>query len=130
MLAAMHLCFVDESGTPRKPSGGQSRYFVMAGLVVPEERWHLAANRLQGVKTRLDFKGELKWRFFAPGNNDADNPMAAWPQEKRNIVRSEAFSIITRDRSIKIVAAVCDAVAAYELSTIQTKKTSISERTK
>jgi hypothetical protein len=62
----MHLCFIDESGTPRKPKGKWPKFFVMAGLIVPEERWHVVAARLHGLKTRLRYRGELKWRFFAP----------------------------------------------------------------
>jgi hypothetical protein len=35
----MHLCFIDESGTP-PPNGKGLKYFVIAGLFIPEARWH------------------------------------------------------------------------------------------
>ena len=31
---------MDESGTPAKPSGVGSKYFVVGGLIVPEAKWH------------------------------------------------------------------------------------------
>lgn len=117
----MHLCFVDESGTPAKPGKEKPRFFVMAGLVVPEDRWHQAAKKLQGLKTRRKYHGELKWRFFAPGNKDKQNPMVDWSMDQRDQFRDEAFEIVTSDKSIRIVAAVCEARAAYKLGNVSTQ---------
>jgi len=114
----MHLCFVDESGTPAKPGAVRPRFFVIAGVIVPEDRWHRIAGHLQGSKANRGYKGELKWRYFAPDNKDANNPMLNWPQEDRNSFRSLMFRILTSDRSIKIVAGVCDASLAYELPNV------------
>ncbi|WP_421915394.1 DUF3800 domain-containing protein [Mesorhizobium sp.] len=50
----MHLCFVDESGTPAKPGAQTPRYFVIAGLVIQEDRWHRASGMLQGLKLIVD----------------------------------------------------------------------------
>src|SRR4051812_28922958 len=111
----MHLCFVDESGTPAKPNRQWPCYFVIAGLIVPEERWRLMANRLHGLKTRFGYRGEPKWRFFAPHNDDDDNPMREWAQDTKNDFRRHVFSIITQDKSIKLVAGVCQAAAAYAI---------------
>lgn len=111
----MLICFVDESGTPAKPGAETPRFFVIAGLIVPEARWHRLSAQLRGLKTRWAYRGELKWRFFAPNNFDATNPMATWDQDKRNAFREDAFRIITGDRSMKIVAGVCDAPLAYQL---------------
>jgi hypothetical protein len=111
----MLLCFVDESGTPAKPGADRPRYFVIAGLIVPEERWHKVSAQLHGLKTRWAYRGELKWRYFSPSNTDDDNPMVGWDQDRKNALRADAFRIITGDKSIKIVAGVCDAALAYEL---------------
>ena len=115
----MHLCFVDESGTPAKPGKDKPRFFVIAGVIVPEDRWHMAFRRLHGLKTAVRYKGELKWRFFAPDNNDESNPMAGWDQNRRNEFRAAAFKIVTGDKSIKIIAGVCEATAAYKISTVK-----------
>lgn len=117
----MHLCFVDESGTPSKPEKIRHRYFVIAGVIIPEERWHRVSDQLHGLKTRLHYRGELKWRYFAPNNNDADNPMADWSVGARNDVRNEAFSILTKDRSIRVVAGICEAATAYKLRNVNSQ---------
>lgn len=117
----MHLCFVDESGTPAKPGREKPRFFVIAGVVIPEDRWHLAARRLHGLKTRYAYRGELKWRFFAPDNQDDTNPMKGWSKDQRNAFREEAFKIVTDDKSVTIIACVCQAVAAYALANVTTQ---------
>ncbi|GLR49916.1 DUF3800 domain-containing protein [Shinella yambaruensis] len=117
----MHLCFVDESGTPAKPGSGNPKYFVIAGLIVPEDRWHRISGHLQGLKANRGYKGELKWRFFAPGNKDKENPMVEWTMEKRNAFRSLIFRILTSDKSIRIVAGICDSALAYSLPNVNTQ---------
>lgn len=114
----MHLCFVDESGTPAKPNAGKSRFFVIAGVVIPEDKWHRLSDNLQKIKANKGYKGELKWRYFAPGNADAANPMVNWPMDHRNKFRSLLFRLLTSDRSTRIVAGVCDAQLAYSLSNV------------
>ncbi len=113
----MHLCFVDESGTPAKPGRPQG-YFVVAGLVVPEERWHDIRCKFVGLKRRKQYRGEVKWRFFAPSNGDADNPMQDWSQDDKDDFRREIFTIITAQKSVKIIAGVCDASVAYRLANV------------
>jgi hypothetical protein len=115
----MHLCFVDESGTPAKPGRDTPRFFTIAGVIIPEERWHSVANRLQRLKTRTGYRGELKWRFFAPNNKDEANAMVEWSQDQRNEFREQVFTVLTADRSIRIVAAICEASAAYALQNVK-----------
>jgi len=117
----MHLCFIDESGTPAKPGAKKPRYFVLAGLIIPEERWHRIADRLRGLKTRFGYFGEIKWRYFAPNNNDAGNPMADWSFERRNDLRTQAVAIIAAEQSVKIIAGLCDCVLAYEKANVNTQ---------
>ena len=117
----MHLCFIDESGTPAKPTAEKPRFFVIAGLVIPEDKWTAVAARLHGLKTRFQYRGELKWRYFAPQNDDAANPMASWSADQRNNLRNHAFSVIGSDRSVRIIAGVCEARAAYEIDLVKTQ---------
>jgi len=79
----MHLLFVDESGTPPRP-GVQSQYFVVAGVIVPEAIWHRLRDAILGLKLRYKIRGEIKWRYFAPGNDDLGNPMKGLDQVARN----------------------------------------------
>jgi len=114
----MHLCFVDESGTPAKPEAALPKFFVIGAVVIPEERWRSVSAKLQGLKTRLSYRGEIKWRFFAPANKDDTNPMKGWTQEKKNEFREQVFTILTSDRSIKIITGVCQASVAYTLGNV------------
>lgn len=114
----MHLCFVDESGTPAKLGMDKPRFFVMAGVVIPEERWQDISNKLGGLKRHAKYRGELKWRYFAPSNGDKINPMLGWPQSDRDHLRKNVFSLLTSERSISVTAGVCQASLAYRLSVV------------
>ena len=116
----MYLLFVDESGTPAKPDAGGTNYFVIAGLIIPEDRWSGMRDKLLGLKRASGYRGEVKWRFFAPNNDDPDNPMQGWKQDKRNEFRSAVFSIITETKSCRIVACVSESNTAYALGNVNT----------
>lgn len=118
----MYLLFVDESGTPPKPGIADLSYFVIAGLVIPEDRWSGMNDRLSGLKRASGYHGEVKWRYFAPNNQDQENPMAAWPQERRNAFREKVFAIITETKSCKIIACASEAPTAYGLGNVQSQE--------
>ena len=115
----MHLLFVDESGTPPRP-GIQSRYFVVAGVIVPEAIWHRLRDAILGLKLRYKIRGEIKWRYFAPGNDDLGNPMKGLDQVARNQIRTDMIKIITSESSIKTLGCICSAAAAYEIPSNRT----------
>lgn len=117
----MHLLFVDESGTPPKPECGANEYFVIAGLVIPEDRWNGLRDKLTGLKRAARYKGEIKWRYFAPSNKDADNPMLGWEIAKKNAFRENVFRIITDAKSCKIVACLSEGQAAYNLNNVNSQ---------
>ena len=114
----MHLLFIDESGTPPKPTDNGLAYFVIAGLVIPEDRWTGMRGKLIGLKRRTGYKGEVKWRYFAPNNKQEENPMKEWPQQQRNFFRDEVFKIITDAKSCKILACVSETPTAYGLGNV------------
>lgn len=114
----MHFLFMDESGTPPRPGVGEPRYFVVAGVIVPEDTWHTLRDGLMGLKIRRKIRGELKWRYFAPSNEDARNPMRALPQETRDEIRSEVYKLICSIRSVKTIACVVSNAAAYEMQSV------------
>jgi hypothetical protein len=117
----MHLCFVDESGTPSKLGRDSPEFFVIAGVVVSEDSWHHIREKFVGLKAEKKYFGEVKWRYFAPNNTDKDNPMSEWSQEQRNEFRERVFRIISATKSIKIIACVCRCKDAYKIPSINTQ---------
>lgn len=118
----MHLLFVDESGTPPKPACKDQAYFVIAGLVIPEDRWMGMSDKLNGLKHREGYRGEVKWRFFAPNNTDGDNPMVEWERDRRNRFRDNVFSIITDTKSCRIIACASESKTAYALGNVNSQE--------
>jgi Protein of unknown function (DUF3800) len=114
----MHLLFVDESGTPPKPGDRNRAYFVIAGLIIPEDRWTGMREKLVGLKRAKGFRGEVKWRFFAPNNSDPDNPMLTWSKDKKDEFRRSVFSIITNTKSCRIIACVSESTTAYTIANV------------
>ncbi|MGE4062220.1 MAG: DUF3800 domain-containing protein [Rhodospirillaceae bacterium] len=114
----MYLLFVDESGHPPPASRKDTRYFVMAGAIVPEPAWHKLRDSLLGMKIRRKIRGELKWRYFAPGNDDAQNPLRKLEQSVRDEIRAEIYQIITAQRSIRTLAAICSIETAYKMASV------------
>jgi hypothetical protein len=115
----MDLMFMDESGTPPKPGMEYPRYFVMAGVIIPESSWSEVRDDLLGMKIRRGVRGEIKWRHFAPDNDEAKNPMRGVPQPDRDAIREEMFGIICKPQyGVTSIAAVCSASAAYKIANI------------
>lgn len=118
----MHILFIDESGNAPHPGKKQNRYFVIAGIIIPEERWHRTRDALLGLKIRKKIKGEIKWRYFAPGNTDVANPMKGMDDAARDAIRTEIYEkIICGDKSLKSVGCVTCIEAAYERPSINTR---------
>ncbi len=116
----MYILFLDESGTPPANATGPQRYFVIGGLVIPSTEWRNVYNRLQGLKTRHGIRGELKWRYFAPGNTDIANPMRAMTFADRDAIRREALAIIPAVPSIRVIAAIASVSACFGMRSITT----------
>lgn len=116
----MYLLFLDESGTaPASLAAAKDqRYFVIGGLTIPAGEWKGIAAKLHGLKTRYKLHGELKWRFFSPGNDAKENPMRAMPFVQRDQIRKEALGIVTSVKSIRVIAAVASIPAAFAMDAI------------
>lgn len=115
----MQLFFLDESGTPPSPGKLRDKYFVVGGLVIPDGIWSKTHDALHGMKVRRGVFGELKWRYFAPANKDAANPMREMDVATRNEIRTEMYQIICSAKSIKAMACVASITASYDLPHIQ-----------
>jgi hypothetical protein len=117
----MYILFIDESGTPPKAGKSDSRYFVVGGVIIPEGTWHNLRDAVFGLKIRRKIRGEFKWRYFAPGNTDDANPMRHLGQGDRDSIRAELYSIICSAPSVRTIASVCSATAAYKLGSVSTQ---------
>ncbi len=117
----MHIFFLDESGTAPRAGNNKDKYFVIGGLIIPDSVWHKVRDALIDLKVRRQIRGELKWRYFAPNNHDALNPMNALAPDKRNEIRSEIYKIICDAKAIKCMACVCCIEAAYETPSVSNK---------
>lgn len=114
----MHLLFADESGTPPKLGAASPKYFVVGAVIVPEAIWHRLRDALLGMKLRRKIRGELKWRYFAPGNTDMANPLRHLDQNVRDEIREEVYKILAAESAVKTMASVCSAAAAYALPSV------------
>ena len=52
----MYLMYVDESGDPGRYNGKNTPHFILSGLIVPMEEWHLALGHITA------FREEVKQR--------------------------------------------------------------------
>jgi hypothetical protein len=114
----MHLLFVDESGTPAKHGNDNPEYFVIAGLAIPDGAWMPLHKRLQGLKIAWRYRGEVKWRFFAPRNRDEENPMAEWDFDRRCDFRKQIFKMLRDANGATLLACVSQAGPAYSLPVV------------
>lgn len=117
----MHLLFLDESGTPPRPQHQYPSYFVVGGIVIPETSWHRVRDNLMGIKIRRGIRGEIKWRYFAPNNDDARNPMRGLPQAERDSIREEIYRLMASETGIRTLACVASRVAAYAMPSINSQ---------
>lgn len=114
----MHMLFMDESGTPARPGQKLPKYFVVGGIIIPMATWQSLRDGVQGLKIRLKLRGEIKWRYFSPTNDDAHNPMRQLAYEDRNAVRDELYQLICAHRSVKTLACVVSCTAAYRMASV------------
>ena len=51
----MHICYIDESGTPQLP--GNTPHFVLAGLAIPVEKWKTCDLQVHTLKNKYGLVG-------------------------------------------------------------------------
>lgn len=113
----MHICFVDESTTPPKPTKRAPKpYFVMAGVFLPVSQWHGVADDIAKLKKLPAFRvrGEIKWRFFGSHNDDKTNSVRHLDSAARDEFRKAFFGILKARKSIKAVIAATSVSEAYK----------------
>lgn len=114
----MHFCFIDESGTPPKPTKTNPRpYFTLAAVFIPIPQWKAIAAEVQRLKQspKYNIRGELKWRYFGRDNDDKKNNVSKLGAEIQNEFRTELYKIMSKRSSVKAVVAVTKIDQAYKL---------------
>jgi Protein of unknown function (DUF3800) len=117
----MQLLFLDESGTPPRPQDQHPSYFVVGGIIIPETSWHRIRDGLMGIKIRRGIRGEIKWRYFSPNNDDARNPMRGLAQADRDSIREEIYRLMASEAAVKTLACVASREAAYAMPAINSQ---------
>ena len=89
----MHLCYIDESGTPDMP--GNTSHYVLAGLSVPDRFWKQHHTQLEDVKRAYgleDREIHVAWMMRPYAEQQAIPDFEAMAHERR---RSEARRLRT-----------------------------------
>ena len=117
----MHLCFIDESGTPPSKPNPTQPYFTLGAVVIRDVDWKDVAKVVRGYCTRNQLKGELKWRYFSPHNASADNPMLERRPEERKALSIEMAKLIAKC-PLTVIACVTDIAAAFEYTSVSSQR--------
>ena len=118
---AMQILFIDESGTPPPPNRVHDvPYFVLGGIVIPEEVWPKLAKELDRLKSCYKIKGEIKWRYFANDRGGKPTSLSHLSADQKEAFRTEMYATIRTFKSIKIIGVVVNVAAAYALPYVNT----------
>lgn len=117
----MQILFVDESGSPPPPEKREEMaYFILGGLVVPEDFWSKLSADLRRLKSHSGISGEIKWRDFAPPRPGAkSNSLSHLSSNQKETLRSKLFEAIRSYKSLRLICVVTNVTAAYELPYIR-----------
>lgn len=111
----MQLLFIDESGTPpTAQTAAEVGFFVLGGVVIPEEVWIKLAADLKRIKAAYQVQGEIKWRHFARDKGGKPTPLSHLDVAGKEGLRSELYKSLTAYKAVKIVSVVANAAKCYE----------------
>lgn len=113
----MQILFIDESGSPSAPDKTKNEpWFVLGGVIIPEEYWHKIKAELDLIKKKYFLAGEIKWRFFSPPKENAKpHSLSNLSALQKENLRSDLYAILRKYKSIKTLGVATDATTAYEL---------------
>jgi len=112
----MQLLFIDESGTPPpEKTAEQVGYFVLGGVIIPEEVWVKLAADLARIKLAYGVEGEIKWRYFAPDKGHKKTPLSHLDGPVKDALRIDLYHALTAYKSVKIITVVTHAPSAYKV---------------
>lgn len=111
----MQLLFIDESGTPPSiKKAAEAGYFVLGGVVIPEEVWLKLATDLKKIKVNYEVTGEIKWRFFAPDRGGPKHALSHLDGDRKNSLRLDLYKALTAYKSVKVISVVVNCEAEYK----------------
>lgn len=114
----MHLLFVDESGSlsPVEKHSPDDK-FVLGGIIISENTWFNVNKNLTLLKKKYAVTGEIKWRYFFT-HKDKHTSLSHLSPERKDQLRTDIYSIISRYKSIKIISVIADVAFCYKRSHI------------
>lgn len=100
----MHLCYIDESGTPDVP--GNTSHFVLTGLSVPIRRWKEADQDISAIRTSFRLSGveiHTAWmtRVYPEQRSIANFEQLADEERRRMVEQYRARELLRLQRSGK-----------------------------
>lgn len=117
----MHILFVDESGSPPEENKAASQpFFVLGGIVIPEDIWAKMANDLARLKTQYKINGEIKWRYFAPDKGGSPHALSHLSAADKESLRTELYQVIGKYKSVRLISIVTNTALAYQQNYIKT----------
>ncbi len=112
----MHLCYVDESGTPELP--GTSNHYVLAGLALPIWEWREADAQVNRIAIRYDLSGKeihTAWLLRNyPEQDRIGNFINLNRDERRNAVLRERAATLLRTRTLHRAKALAQQKKTYK----------------
>ena len=117
----LHFLFLDESGGPGSPKQGTTNYFVIGGVIFYYEDWLELQKKINDLKqtNNIDPWIEIKWRHIHLPPSYPKNPLTHLSLNEREKFAIDFFKIITRIKSLRLVATVTDKRKAYKKKYIQ-----------
>lgn len=116
----MHILFVDESGSAPEPDKvALQPYFVLGGIVIPEDIWAKMATDLARLKAHYGIGGEIKWRNFAPDKGGKAHALSHLSAEQKDQLRTQLYEVIRRYKSVRLICVVANTARAFEKAYIQ-----------
>lgn len=116
----MHILFADESGTPPPPNKVETTpYFVLGGVVIPEDIWPKLAADLAIVKRKYNIHDEIKWRYFAPPREGSKpHSLSHLSAENKESLRTDLYGKLCSYKSIRLICVAVNTARAYALDYI------------
>jgi Protein of unknown function (DUF3800) len=117
----MHILFVDESGSPpEREKAALQPFFVLGGIVIPEDIWAKMAGDLARLKGQFKIDGEIKWRYFAPDRGGKAHALSHLSGVERETLRTQLYQAIGRYKSVRLICVVTNTELAYKQAYITT----------
>lgn len=117
----MHILFVDEFGTPPEADKAASQpFFVLGGIVIPEDIWAKLAADLARLKAHYGIEGEIKWRYFAPDKGGKPHALSHLSAADRESLRTQLYQAVGKYKSVRLICVVSNTELAYRQPYIKT----------